>query len=287
MAWYIYAFLGILFFSVSDQIRRLVLSGKNKIDYYTAAFLIAFMTVLALAIYVAFAGFIMPPIGSFVPLFMLNVGLAFAGLLTSQKALSLLGVSEFTILMSSRQIVTLLASVIFLGIGLSLQQGIGMVLVISALLVMFLNKRLFQKNKSAAGMFFAILTALNYGCSILTDQLIYRKSDPASYLIIQLSLIAIMLVLVRPQTLKGLGLLYSARHGAQLLLLGSLGAAALVLLFTSLKLADNAPQVGGLFQVSIIVSVLLATIFLRERKNLFRKAIGTLLGTLGAILIVL
>lgn len=285
MPWYFFALTGIFGLSITDQIRRAILSGKDKIDYYSAAFLLSLVAGITLIIYTAVVGFVMPPFHAFLLTFAINISFSLIGLLAGQKGLSLLGVGEFTIIMTTRQIITWVLSIVFFGIGLSLLQSLGTLLVMLALVVVFASRTAF-KNISKVGITFTALTAVVYGISILTDQLIYRVSDPASYMVIGFTVTVVILALMRPHVVWSIRLLKPSKQGFLLLLVGSLFGLSLVLLFTGLKRANNAPLIGGLFQLQIIISVVLAAIFLRETNNLPRKIIGAIVATIGAVLIV-
>lgn len=67
---------------------------------------------------------------------------------------------------------------------------------------------------------------------------------------------------------------------------GVLSSASLVLMFTSLKLADNAPLVSAVFQLQTIASVVFGIILLKETKHLAYKLIGASVATLGTILVI-
>ncbi len=286
MPWYFYALIGISINATSDLFRRIALSGKRKIDYFDVAFLMSLVIFVTLSIHVSFVGFVMPPLQDFWLIFVINILMGVVSWLTNQKGLSLLGLSEYSIILTSRQIVTWILSVVLLGIGLTMVQGIGLLLVSSGIVIVFLHKNAF-KNHSGAGIFYTGITALMWGAAILTDQVIYRQSDPASYMVIGFGTMALLLLAIKPAAIKSVRYLKMYHSGPTMLLAGSLNAAGLIFIFTSLKLADNAPLVSGVFQLQIIVSVLLATIFLNERKHLGKKLVGAALATAGAILIVI
>lgn len=285
MPWYSYALIGITINATSDLIRRVILAGKSKLDYYEVAFLMSSLICLTLVVYTMFAGFTMPPISNFWPIFLINIAMGVVSWLTNQKGLSLIGLSEFSILLTTRQIVTLILSVLLLGIGLTFQQGLGVLIVAAASIIVIVNRDTF-KHHSKAGVMFTLATAAMYGSAILTDQIIYRQSDPASYMLIGFGLTALILFLIRPRVIKSVRSLKTRRQGIPMVLTSSLNAVGLIFIFTSLKLADNAPLVSGVFQAQIVISVLLATIILRERKDLLKKALGAILATAGAILVV-
>lgn len=286
MPWYVYALSGVTVLALSDVIRRVALSHKNKLDFYSSAFLLSVSTGLGLLIYNLIFGFTLPPVQNFLPIFALNILLAFAGWLTSQKALTHIGVGEYTILLTSRLVVTWIASVILFGIGLSLLESIGALVIVAAIVVVFFRRGIF-KDQSGTGVLFAAITAFIYGIGILTDQIIYREAEPASYLLVTFLINSLIFVLLRPRVAGSLKHLTRPGHRHHYLGFGILCSIGLTLIFTSLKIADNAPLVSALFLLQIIASVMLGSILLKERSNMLRKTIGSILAFVGALIIVL
>ncbi len=286
MPWYIYALSGVAVLALSDVVRRVALSHKNKLDFYSSAFLLSVSTGLGLLIYNVIFGFDMPPVQNFLPVFILNIALAFVGWLTSQKALAHIGVGEYTILLTSRLIVTWVASVVLFGVGLTLLESLGAFVIMAAIFVVFFRKNLFN-DQSKTGILFATATAFIYGIGILTDQVIYREAEPASYLLITFIINSFIFILLRPTVIGSLKHLMWPGHRHHYLGFGILCSVGLTLIFTSLKIADNAPLVSALFLLQIIVSVILGSILLKERKDMTRRAIGSVLAVVGALIIVL
>lgn len=286
MPWYVYVFLGVLVNAAATVLRKLVLSGRTRLDYYESAFLLSVTTFVVLLGYVAFVGFYMPPFHLFWWVFIINMTLGVVGLLTNQKGLSLLDVGEYTVLMTFSQVVAWVTSVIWMGIGLSFYQGLGSVLILGSICVLFVSRAAFRRN-STAGLVWTSLTALNYGVAVLTDQVVYRYSDPASFMVIGFGLTAVILYALRPRVAKTLRLLRTDRLGARLLLLGLVSGMSLVLLFTSLKMVDNAPLFNGLSQIGIVVGVITGVAFLKERTGIPRKLAAAAIATCGAVLMVL
>ena len=187
--------------------------------------------------------------------------------------------------MTSRQFITWLTSILFLGIGLSALQGVGSAIIIAGILIVYLHKSAWKGN-NAKGVGFTLLTALIYGTAILTDQIIYRSSDPASFLLIGFIVNTILLATLRPSVVTKTKLLVSKQWSLMLIGFGVLSSASLVLMFTSLKLADNAPLVSAVFQLQTIASVVFGIILLKETKHLAYKLIGASVATLGTILVI-
>lgn len=285
MPWYIYAIAGVSVQAMTNVLRRRVMSGQKKLDFYTSSYLFSLTSTLALLVYVAIAGFIMPPIFSLWPIVVINIAFGIIAWLTNNKALSLLNLGDYSIVMTSRQFFTWVASVVVLGVGLNLAQVAGVVIIVAGILILFVGKRRIKMN-SRLGVVFALATALIYGFGIITDQIIYRSSDPASYLLVGFIVTTFVIGVMRPSVFSSTKLLFSRKHALKLYGFGALSAASLGLMFTSLKLADNAPLVTAIFQMQTVLAVLLGIILLKENGHIWQKLSGAAISTIGAVIVV-
>ncbi len=286
MYWYLYVVSAVSLFSVMDILRKKLLTEEGRISYIDFSFLVFVSTALFLAIYSLLFGFVMPPIKLFPVVFVINIILGILGLLLANKALSLLSAGDFTILMTSRLIVTWLLSVLLLNIGVSFLQAIGILGICSAVFVIFGNRKSIKGN-NRKGLLFGLGAAAVYGSTFLTDQIIYRQSDPSSYLLFSISIMAVVMAVTRPVVVKSFRILSNNRSLVLTLLIGFCFASGLTLLFKGLKLSDNATLVTGLLPLQTIIVVVLSIIFLNEKNNINKKILGALLATIGAVILVL
>lgn len=286
MPWYLFAISGVVVNALSHVIRRKVMTKQHKLDFYTSAYLFSFANSIVLFVYILFTGFTMPPIGSIFLVFVINMIFGLVGWLVNNKALSLLPLGEYSVLMTSRQLITWVTSILFLGIGLSAVQGVGSAIIIAGILIVYMHKSAWKGN-NAKGVGYTLLTALIYGTAILTDQIIYRSSDPASYLLLGFMVNTMLLAALRPRVVVKTKLLISRQWSPMLLGFGVLSSASLVLMFTSLKIADNAPLVSAVFQLQTIASVVFGIVLLKETKHLAYKLTGASVATIGAILVII
>ena len=77
---------------------------------------------------------------------MINIIAGFVAWFTNNKGLSLIDLSEYSILMTSRLIVTWVVSLLFLGIGLSHMQALGAIAITVGIIVAFYTKKTFKKQ---------------------------------------------------------------------------------------------------------------------------------------------
>ena len=232
MPWYIYALAAIIIMGSGDIVRKSLLSGKNKLDYYTAAFIYATGTFIGLLAYGVFVNFEMPPIQDIWLLMIINLSMGIIGWLTSNKGLSMVEAGEYNILLSTRLIWTFIVSIVFLDIGLSLSQFIGVLLIVLALFVIYFHKKELKKS-SRQGMFWVLLTSAIWGNAIIVDQLIYRQADVASYLTLGFGITALVLAMIRPKVIPQLKLFVAPKQALPIWVAGLSVALGLPLMFYS------------------------------------------------------
>ena len=286
MSWYFYAIFGVTLNALSHVLRKKFLAGKHKLNVYESSYLFSFSVTIALGIYALLGNFIMPPIETFLLVFLVNIAAGLIAWITNNKGLSLIPVGEYSIIMTTRLIVTWFASLLFLGIGLNAVQALGSLIIAVGIFITFYAKNIFAKH-SKAGVMFTLITAFIYGMAIITDQIIYRQSDPASFLLIGFALNTLLLLAIKPKIYKKTPLLWSPDWGIFLIGFGVVSTIALVMVFTSLKIADNAPLVTAVFQMQTILAVIFGIVLLGERKRMFNKIMGSVVATIGAVLIVI
>ncbi len=285
MPWYIYAILGVTLNALSHILRKKVLSGKHRLNTYESSYLFSLSVTIALGVYALMGNFIMPPIQTFLGVFFINIVAGIIAWVTNNKGMHLMPVGEYSILMTSRLVVTWFASLLFLGIGLNTLQALGSVIIVAGIFVTFYARNLFSKY-SKEGLIYTLITAFIYGLAIITDQIIYRNSDPASFLLIGFCITTLMLILIKPVVRKKTHLIWSRDRGLSIMGFGALSTIALVMVFTSLKIADNAPLVTAAYQMQTILAVIFGILILKEKKHLYQKITGSVIATLGAVLVV-
>ena len=198
------------------------------------------------------------------------------------KALQLIEASEVTIISDLRVIITILASVIFLGESFTSHNIIGAALILSAslLIVDFTNG--FRFNK---GVWYTIAMALLAGLAIVADSANMQRYDALTYSVYSNFLSGAFVLAFFPKALRQWKQFTQPAFLMKMMPLAMFSASQGVLYLLALSYGGNTAQVGTIRQASAIVTIMLAVMFLNERGKLLQKLVAAVLTTGGVFLL--
>src|SRR3989344_7450552 len=249
------------------------------------AFTVVFLFVLGVmtGIFAAFKGFVFPPLSEYWFNFLLSSPLYAIGTVVWFKALQKLGSAEATILSSFGAIATIGSAMIFLGEQFSLRQGIGVLLI---LISIYLLNKIKGKLRFTLHHFWALFSSVCYGFAITNDAYIIGSGyDAVSYVPIISFFPALILLVVRPAVLGRMKTYMTATFLKNMFLVTFFYSVQAVTYFVAYESGGNASQIAPISKSSIILTVLLAVFFLKERENLIQKILSAVLVTAGVLLI--
>ena len=279
MNWLFFALLSVFAGSVSNLYQKIAMR-EEKSDAVASAAAFQILTGLAYFVYALVRGFHFPDV-SLAPYFLISMILYAAGTVFFFRAIKLIEASEMTILNGVGSLVTILASFIFLHESLSLMQIVGALLILLAVIVINFSKKGIVINK---GMWFAVAGTCSYGLAVISDTHIIRSFEAASFIPIGALGTALVLML---WYYKKIPLVIKTVKSAEknLVIFCMLYAISAIAFYHALQLGALVGQVSTIFRASIIVTVILSSIFLNERKHLVKKILGAILTTIGVILV--
>lgn len=198
------------------------------------------------------------------------------------KALQLVEVSEVTILSGLRVVITIMASIIFLNEGFTRWNVLGTVLILLSTLLVTNLKRGFKFN---AGFIYIIGMTLFGGLAIVLDSANVQNYEVLAYSTFSNFLSGLFILIFYPKAILQWKTFTKLTFLVRMLPLAIFSATQGVLYLLALTYGGNTAEVGTIRQSSVIITILLAVIFLKERSNLGRKLIAGALVTLGVILL--
>jgi drug/metabolite transporter (DMT)-like permease len=198
------------------------------------------------------------------------------------KALQLLEASEVTIISGLRVVITIIASVIFLNEVFNGWNVLGTIFILAAtLLVVDLSKG-FKFNK---GFWYTIAMTAFAGLAIVVDSANVQHYDVLAYSTFSNFLSGFFILAFYPKALRQWRHFVQPSFLVKMLPLAVFSATQGVLYLLALTYGGNTAQVGTIRQASVILTVLLAIIFLNERGKLWHKLIAAALVTAGVLLL--
>ncbi len=196
-------------------------------------------------------------------------------------------VATVNILLTTRAIWTVLFAVLFLGESITASVIAGTALVIAGIVVIFYRKgqNKFEFNK---GTLFALATAFCFGAGFVIDAYVLQKTniDPRSYTIVSFGLPAFTLLLFRPKSIKNVALFADPIRLRNIAFNGLFYGSSVLGIYFAYSISNNAAQIGPLGQTSVLFSIALAYIFLKERDNVVQKLLGSILVIAGALFLI-
>lgn len=282
MSWQVLISINILLYSVVVLLQRTILKEK---EIQPIAYTIFFG--LLTGFFVAVAGFIfadmrLPNLRPLVFNLLLTTLFYGFGNLFIYKSLKLTEASKFTIIFTSRSFFTVVSASLFLREFLTVGQLIGAVLIFLAVVLVNLKKMRFSLR---AGELFGFLAAVGYGFAATNDRFLFQFLPVFPYLSLAFIVPAMILSLIFRAELRDIKFFLKSRVLAKIVLISllyTLGASAF---YGALQMGENVSQIASINMVSVITTVVLAAIFLKERGNLAKKILAAGLSFFGALLL--
>lgn len=283
MSWQIFTVISVLTLSLSVLLQR-VLINRDKVDPYAYAVVFQCIVGVILTVAALVFGFRLPNIDSYVLPAIISI-LAFGiGHILYAKTLQHVEASAFSVLFATQAIWIMLLGIFLFQETLTILQILGSILIFASVLILIKNIKAFSLDKGTA---YGLLTGLLFGIAITSWSYVGRYTDVLSWAAISFIGTALVAYLVRPKSIHKIQPLLASKLLPKLLLLGTLYAiGSLTMLYAYKEGAFSI--VTPLRQTSIIVTVILALLFLKaERNNITKKLIAAAFCFLGVLLIVI
>lgn len=281
MGWLFFTLLSTVIASVASVLQR-VLMKHNKSNPYAYAIIFHFLLGFLVLAFGLVQGVNFSILNGNV--FMLLV----AGVLWGScqvflfKALQRLEASEVMIISDLRVVVTIIASIIFLGEIFSVGNILGAILILTATLLVIDIRKGFKLNK---GIWYTFAAALLAGLAIVADSANVQHYNVLAYSAFSNLLSGCFILAFNRKSMRKWKSFVQPNFLIKMLPLAVLSATQGILYLFALTYGGNTAQVGTIRQASVILTVLLAVLFLNERNKLWQKFVGAILVTVGVFLL--
>lgn len=283
MGWQIFLAISIITYSISVLLQKILLKNDES-DPIAYSIVFQFLTGTIIGIYALTRSFTTPHLVPLIPNLFLMVILYAASNIFIFRALKIVDASEFTIVFASRALWIIIGAIIFLKESFSLQKTLGTFLIILSIILVSYKGKKISINK---GFIFSILAAAFFGLVFINDAFIINNFNfnVLSYLTIIFIIPSLAIWVIYPKSIMKMKPLFKKQTLPKLILLSILYAISAITFFSAYKVGKNASQIAPLNQTTIIVTVILSIIFLKERSNLLRKLLGAVISFIGVILL--
>jgi transporter family protein len=280
MTWFIFALISIFAIAIANIYQKLAMREIES-DPLAAGIFFQFLLALITGIFAFFYGFHAPPFSQF-PWYFLNSAVFYAaGTFFIFKAIKEIEASELAILTAFSAIITIVGGIIFLGEPFSLQQALGTILILIAIIIVQRKTGLSGRR----GMWLAIIGESFYAVAVVSDTHILKTYDAVSYTPVMSLLPGIILLLFNPRVVTKLKNYVNVAYVKNLSLYSFFYGIQAICYYVALNMGANASQMAPLFRTQIILTVILAVIFLREKEKIPLKILGAVIAAVGVILL--
>lgn len=279
MSWLPLAFISVVSASFSSLFQKIAMKDQ-KSDPVVSAIAFQFILGFIVSIFALAKGFQLPD-SSLIPYFLASSVLYGVGTVCFFKAIKIIEASEMTILGGSGVIVTILASMIFLGDKLSPMQLFGTGLILSAVVLISWEKKSLKVNN---GTWLALAGTSSYGLAVVFDMFIIRSYSAVWFLPIGSFGPGILMTLWYFRRIKSI-VGYVRQINKNLVIYSVLYAVQAVAFYVALENGALVGQISSISRASIVLTVILAAVVLRETKHVGKKIVGAVLTTIGVLLV--
>lgn len=283
MSWQILILISVVLYSISVLLQR-VLLRQNESRPVAYAMFFQFLTGIVLGVVgFLFADMSLPSNFSdlFWNLILMVILYGFSNIFIF-RSLKQIEASKFSIIFATRAFFTVLASSLLLKEFLTGPQFLGTLLIFSG--VVLVNSKS-SKLSFDKGSLLALLAALAFGSANTNDRFLLGSFNIYPYITIGFIAPSLLMAAVYPKELKHIKIFLDKKILKKMLILSVLYAFNAVAFFAALQKSDNSSQVASVNLTSVIATVVLAAIFLKERDNLPKKVIGAILSFVGLLLL--
>lgn len=281
MSWFVLALIYVFLASFANILRKILLRD-DKIDAFASAIIFQYLGGIIAGIFAVIHGFVLPPLSTYPLNFLLTTVLWGLATLCMFKAYQEIEISEVTIITSLQAIVTIFSGIFFLREFFTFLNSLGAILIIVSVILISQNKGKFRINK---GIIYSLLYCLLAGFATTNEAYIVHHYDVLSYLTMAFFFPGTFLLLINPKVLQKMKYVLQPVVLRRNIIFSFVYTIAGIVYLYALAIGGQVSQVGTIAKSSVVITVILATFFLKERKHFVKKIICAILVTIGVLLL--
>ncbi len=280
MNWFGLACLSAIFFTVTGLLQKAILKRKET-DPVVLAILFQFLAAFILLFILIIRGFSWPAFDLVLILRVVIMTVLYSfGAFYWFKAVKIKTISEIVIISSTRPFWVLLGSALFLGEPLGFNKLLGIGLLSLGVLVVYWDKGLLASF--GRGQVYALIATTLFAAGFLNDFSLLSQFSLLDYLFLTYLLPGIGLVLLEPKALFNIGNFLNNKKCVILTVLLAISSLfGMGSIYAAYRVGGEASKIVPINQSSVVLTVIFAAIFLKEREKLLKKLIGSFLMLLG------
>jgi len=280
MNWFFLAIISVISISIANIYQRIVMKEPES-DAYGSSVIFQLLLAAITGCYALYKGFVFPPIVEYWQFFIISAVFYAGGTLALFHAIKRIGASEVIIVSALGAVVTIILAMILLHEPFTVQQAIGTLAILVSVIIV--QGKISLKNR--AGIAFAALGTSLYSVAVISDMFIIRHYDAVSYVSVISLLPGLVLIMFQPSVLLRLKKICTPIYTKNIILYSGFYGIQAITYYLALENGANVSQMSPIARSQVILTVILAVIFLKEKNNLPRKILSSVLVTIGVMLI--
>lgn len=282
MSWQIYLLISILLISLNGLFHRSLLKDEDSSPQAQAIIFLGIGGIIGILIALTNGN-----LNLHFPSFLLWNFILLAILLTpayllKYRAFQLIGASEVAMFSITGRLWNVVGAHFFLGEAITLKMIIGATLILVGAMMACYERKKFTLNK---GVIFVLLGAFLFGMGDINGYFILRSYDSTNFLIYSSLIPVISLIVLQPKSVKKLKYYFRKDRIMKLIFLCFCDVVGMLALYRAYQVGQNASVISPLRAISVIITVILGILILKERANMKNKLLGSVIAVVGTILL--
>jgi len=299
MSWLFFIIASVVFVAISNILQRTILKNTKESNTFAYTLLFQFgfaftiLLVLLLTGGVSVSGIFIELSAKTLLLILVSAVLWAVSVVYKFKAVHIIEASILAVLTPLENIIIVILGVLLLHEVITTKTLFGMFLILFAVfLVIFADvnikfnfKRL--KNVSIKGIVFALISLISAGVAVVVDAMVLQTFPVLLYLFISSFLSSVLMLTFgkNAYNLQQIKSLFSSKGFYKMYLFVMFYVLQAIFYYQAFKVGGPISYISIISDFSIILTVIFAIIFLKERRFLFRKLLAGIISVLGIILL--
>lgn len=207
------------------------------------------------------------------------------GSVTMFQALKHTKAGEYTIISTFSAFVNLVVSSLFLKEIFTLNKLLGTVLIVSSIFIITKFNKAGEKLKLNKGHFYSLISATCFGIAFANDSYIAAQLGVIQCLLVIFFVPGLLVSLTKPSAIGKMSTLLTKVNLIKMFSFSLLYLLGAITIFAAYTAGGDAGKIYGISNSSVIVTVILAAIFLGEKDQPMRKIVATATAFLGILLL--
>lgn len=282
MTWPLLTLISVFTVSIATLLERILMKEDHSNPVSYAIVFQIILGTIALIIAIALGKFSVPNSSDNLIHLSISAGLWAGMTVFNFYAIKLLTAGEVTIIGTTSTIFAMTLGLLILNETLTSNMLLGTLLIAISIWLLY-NQQ--SKFTSSRGIIFALISAACSGIAVVNDAILLQTFDAYTYTVVMSFLPAVVLILLFPRKSTQVKPLMQTHTLKVMCVFCLFYAIQAITYYLAYEFGAPISKLSPITKSSIILTVILAAIFLNERDQFHKKIISAMLVTIGVLLI--